>query len=82
MESGVFVGGDPLEVPETGTTIKIREAASAYGNIRAAVERRGNPVGSMDLLIPVHAISLEVPLVTNNVKEFRRIPALRVENWV
>jgi len=36
----------------------------------------------MDLLIPVHAISLEVPLVTNNVKEFRRIPALRVENWV
>jgi tRNA(fMet)-specific endonuclease VapC len=59
-----------------------REAASVYGNIRAAVERRGNPVGSMDLLIAAHAVSLDVPLVTNNVKEFRRIPELRVENWV
>jgi tRNA(fMet)-specific endonuclease VapC len=59
-----------------------REAASVYGSIRAAVERRGAPVGSMDLLIAAHAISLGVPVVTNNVKEFRRIPELRVENWV
>ncbi|HTM06993.1 MAG TPA: type II toxin-antitoxin system VapC family toxin [Verrucomicrobiae bacterium] len=59
-----------------------REAASAYGNIRAAVERKGNPIGSLDLLIAAHAVSLDVPLVTNNVKEFRRIPDLRVENWV
>lgn len=59
-----------------------REAASVYGTIRAAVERRGNPVGSMDLLIAAHAISLGVTLVTNNLKEFRRISELRVENWV
>ncbi len=57
-------------------------AAQAYGMIRAALERDGSLIGSMDLLIAAHALSLDVTLVTNNEKEFRRIPGLSVENWL
>ncbi len=56
-------------------------AAEAYGRIRADLERRGTPIGSMDMLIAAHAQSLGVPLVTNNVKEFKRVPYLQVQNW-
>lgn len=59
-----------------------RPAASAYGKIRALLEQKGRPIGSMDLLIAAHALSLGVRLVTNNVREFKRVPDLRVENWV
>lgn len=59
-----------------------RHATAAYGNIRALLERRGRPMGSMDLLIAAHALSLDVRLATNNVKEFRRVPNLQLENWV
>ena len=59
-----------------------RHATVAYGNIRALLERRGRPIGSMDLLIAAHALSLDVRLATNNVKEFRRVPNLQLENWV
>lgn len=59
-----------------------REAASVYGRIRAALEQKGTPIGAMDLLIAAHAISLGVPLVTNNAREFRRVSGLKVENWV
>lgn len=56
-------------------------AAEAYGRIRAALERRGRPIGPLDLLIAAHALSLGSTLVTNNVREFRRVPGLPVENW-
>ena len=56
-------------------------AAEAYGRIRAALERRGRPIGPLDLLIAGHALSLGSTLVTNNVREFRRVPGLPVENW-
>ena len=59
-----------------------REATAAYGNIRAALEKRGLPIGSMDMLIAAHALSLGVTLVTNNQREFRRVPGLPVENWI
>lgn len=59
-----------------------RDAASAYGRLRATLEQKGAPIGSMDLLIAAHALSLGVRHVTNNAREFRRIPWLRVENWV
>ena len=52
------------------------------GRIRAALDRKGVPIGSMDLLIAAHALSLDIPLVTNNQKEFRRVPGLRTENWL
>lgn len=42
------------------------QAAHAYGNIRASLEKAGTPIGSMDMLIAAHAVSLEVPLVTNH----------------
>ena len=53
-----------------------------YGQVRAELERKGSPIGAYDLLIAAHALSLGLTLVTNNVREFRRIPQLRVENWV
>lgn len=56
-------------------------AASRYGVLRADLERRGQPIGSLDLLIAAHALSLGVTLVTNNVREFRRVPGLMVEDW-
>lgn len=57
-------------------------AAHCYGEIRAYLERAGRPVGPMDLLIAAHARSLSIPLVTNNVSEFKRIPGLSIENWL
>ncbi len=59
-----------------------RPATMAYGKVRAGLEKRGRPIGAMDLLIAAHALSLGVRLVTNNEREFRQIPGLRVENWV
>lgn len=58
-----------------------KQATASYGKIRALLEKRGTPIGAMDLLIAAHALSLGVRLVTNNVKEFKRVPGLRVENW-
>ena len=57
-------------------------AAEVYGRIRAGLERKGTPIGSMDMLIAAHALSLGVTLVTNNTKEFKRVPHLQVANWV
>ena len=59
-----------------------REAATAYGRLRATLEQKGTPIGAMDLLIAAHALSLKVRLITNNAREFRRVPGLRIENWV
>src|SRR5581483_82946 len=53
-------------------------AAEAYGTIRAALEKVGRPIGSMDMLIGAHALALGAALVTNNTKEFRRIKNLKV----
>ncbi len=58
-----------------------RQAAVAYGRVRAVLEKKGRPIGAMDLLIAAQALSLGVRLVTNNEREFRRVPGLRVENW-
>jgi len=52
-----------------------------YGQVRAELERKGSPIGAYDLLIAAHALSLGLTLVTNNVRELRRIAQLRVENW-
>jgi len=56
-------------------------AAEAYGEIRAALEQAGEPIGGMDLLIAAQAVSLGIPLVTNNERKFTRVPDLIVENW-
>jgi len=58
------------------------DAAQEYGIIRAHLHKRGSMIGSMDLLIAAHAKALGVTLITNNFREFRRVPGLKVENWV
>ena len=56
-------------------------AASSYGRIRTELERQGKPIGAMDILIAAHALSRQLTLVTNNEREFLRIPDLKVVNW-
>lgn len=56
-------------------------AASHYGRLRTGLEKRGSLIGAYDLLIAAHALALGLTLVTNNVREFRRVPGLRLENW-
>ncbi len=58
------------------------KAASHYGEMRAELERRGRPIGPHDLLIGAHARAEGLVVVTNNRREFRRLPGIRVENWV
>lgn len=67
----------PLEIVQFD-----EQAATIYGNIRATLERSGKIIGAMDLLIAAHALSLNLILVTNNTKEFNRVQALAVQNWV
>jgi tRNA(fMet)-specific endonuclease VapC len=56
-------------------------AAEAYGKIRADLEKRGTPIGPLDMMIAGHAKSLDYTVVTNNTKEFNRVPGLNIENW-
>lgn len=56
-------------------------AASSYGRVRAALEKKGRPIGPNDMLIAAHALSLGLSLVTDNVREFKRVKGLKVENW-
>lgn len=58
-----------------------RSATGAYGKLRTTLEKKGQMIGAMDLLIAAHALSLNVRLVTHNVREFARVPGLRVETW-
>ncbi|WP_341850173.1 type II toxin-antitoxin system VapC family toxin [Sphingomonas natans] len=58
------------------------EADRRYGELRAALERAGAPIGANDMLIAAHALALDAILVTDNVREFDRVPGLRVENWL
>ena len=58
------------------------DAADCYGKIRAVLEKKGTPIGPLDMMIAAHAQSLGYTVVTNNVKEFSRVSALQIENWV
>ncbi len=58
------------------------DAARHYGIIRAYLKKQGTPIGNNDLLIASHARSINAVIVTNNVKEFDRVPDLSIENWV
>ena len=62
----------PLETP----------ADDAYGSLRAALERAGTPIGANDMIIAAQALSLGLIMVTDNVREFSRVPGLKVENWL
>jgi tRNA(fMet)-specific endonuclease VapC len=58
------------------------EASPLYGHIRSQLQKLGTPIGAMDLLIASHALFLDTVLVTNNTREFERVPDLKVENWL
>jgi tRNA(fMet)-specific endonuclease VapC len=66
----------PLEILPYGD-----EAAQYYGDIRAHLEKQGALIGSLDMLIAAHALSIPCTLVINNEKEFIRIPNLKIVNW-
>ena len=66
----------PLEILDFPAT-----ASVVYGEIRTLLQRAGTPIGSYDLLLAAHALHSDLALVTNNVREFSRVPDLRVENW-
>jgi tRNA(fMet)-specific endonuclease VapC len=57
-------------------------AAWAFGTVRAALEKLGSVIGAFDMLIAAHALSLGVVLVTHNTREFSRISALRLADWI
>ena len=66
----------PLEV------VAFEPAATlTYARIRSELEKKGTPIGAMDLLIAAHALSLDLALVTHNRKEFDRVAELKIENW-
>ena len=52
-----------------------------YADLRASLEKQGLSIGPMDTLIAAHALSIDGTLVTNNIKEFVRVPKLKLENW-
>lgn len=58
------------------------DAGKFYGKIRETLEKKGKIIGNNDLWIAAHSLALNVTLVTNNMKEFSRIPHLKLENWV
>ena len=67
----------PLEIADFDET-----TAGVYGEVRAALEKTGTPIGPLDTQIGAHALSLGAVLVTHNAREFRRVPGLAVEDWL
>ena len=66
----------PLEVAPFDAT-----AAEVFGSLRAWLASQGTPIGPCDTQIAAHAMALGITLVSNNTREFSRVPGLRVENW-
>lgn len=89
MEFGVLRSGNPERNRKAVDTVTAdmeiapfdQPAAVEYGQIRFELEQRGKIIGPLDMLIAAHARSLGVTLVTNNLREFQRVPELRVEAW-
>ncbi|TAF99705.1 MAG: type II toxin-antitoxin system VapC family toxin [Betaproteobacteria bacterium] len=89
IRSGIAIAGNPQRHVESFGRLRAWlpvddwtvEAAEAYTDICAALKPTGNLIGAMDMLIAAHALALGATLVTNNEKEFGRVPGLKVENW-
>lgn len=90
LEYGVNKSSDPIRnamlLSEAFSKIEIahfdNQAAACYGQVRCDLELKGKPIGPLDTLIAAHALSLDVTLVTNNMREFKRIKGLKLENWI
>jgi len=80
------VEANTAKLNELGELIQIlpfdKKAAIFYGDIRSTLEKKGKIIGSNDLLIAAHALSLDLMLVSNNEKEFKRVDGLKIENWI
>ena len=83
-KSGSTRNCQALEMFLAPLTILPFDAAAVwtYGDLRADLERRGTPIGSLDTLIAAHALSQHALLVTNNTREFAKVPGLQTDNWV
>jgi len=57
------------------------DAAECYGQLRTGLERRGLSIGPLDTMIAAHALSLKLPLITNNTREFSRVHGLILQDW-
>ena len=90
LEYGVQKSGNPeknkIALQEFLFPIEVIDydynASITYGKIRSFLEKKGTPIGALDTLIASHALSINIPIITNNEKEFLRVPNLQVENWV
>lgn len=58
------------------------DAAERYGEIAAQLQQTGQPIGEMDTQIAAHALALGLPLITHNTRHFKRVPGLRLEDWM
>ena len=83
-KSGSARNRQALEMFLAPLTILPFDAAAvwAYGDLRADLERRGTPIGSLDTMIAAHALSQQALLITNNTREFAKVPGLQLDNWV
>lgn len=67
------------ELPVLSWTV---DAADRYGEIAAHLQLTGQPIGAMDTQIAAHALSLDLPLVTHNTRHLKRVPGLKLEDWM
>ena len=83
-KSGSVRNRQALEMFLAPLTILPFDAAAVwvYGDLRADLEHRGTPIGSLDTMIAAHALSQQALLVTNNTREFVKVPGLQLDNWV
>ncbi len=73
---------DEFLLPLTIFPFHGEKLVACYGEIRAFLESKGKPIGPLDMLIAAHALSMDLTIISNNIKEFSRVPNLRCENWI
>jgi tRNA(fMet)-specific endonuclease VapC len=90
LHYGAEKGPDPVraraELAELAEAIQVlplpANVGPIYGSIRTFLQRKGQMIGGNDLWIAAHALSAGLIVVTNNEREFRRVPDLKIENWI
>lgn len=86
VEKSTYVERNRLALSLLLSNIEIKsfdvDAADCYGKIRSDLEKKGTPIGPLDMMIAGHAKSLGCTLITNNEKEFKRVKGLKISNWM
>ena len=73
---------DEFLLPLTILPFHGKKLVACYGEIRTLLESQGKMIGPLDMLIAAHALGLHLTIISNNIKEFSRIPNLKCEDWV